>query len=170
MKQLIAVPIAVTVAIGLAACGSTVTETSSEPGSTEAATGDTGNPKLGGSATFSDGVVVSTSKPVTFKPSQYASTGKGRHFTVTFTLKNSGSENYDPTLFHASSNAAGAECEGLFDSEKNLEGSPQTTLTPGRTVTFKQGWSCDAKAGAELTMDVNPGMLSDAAIFTGSLP
>lgn len=156
-------------ALALAGCGSTVTGTSDAPGSTDAATGNTGNPQLGGSATFSDGVQVTTSKPQTFKPSQYAAKGKGQHFTVTFTLKNGGTDNYDPTLFHATANAAGSECEIIIDTEKKVDNAPQTTLTPGRTVTFKQGWSCDAKSGSELTMDVNPG-ISDAAIFTGKLP
>jgi len=126
---------------------------------------------MGGSVTFSDGIVLGTSAPAAFKASKYAAAEPGRQFVTTMTATNNSQENYVPSSdVYTTASAGGVECGRIFDSEKKIEIEPSTPVLPGRSVSWKAAWACEAPAGAELVLAAKSNVLGDSAVFVGTLP
>ena len=126
---------------------------------------------MGGSVTFSNAVVVGTSPAVAYKPSEYAS-GKGaRAFSTTIKVTNNSQEQYKPgSDVYTTASAGGRECDRIFDSAKGVESEPSTPVLPGRSVSWKAAWGCDAPAGSEIVLAAKADLVGDSATFTGKLP
>lgn len=123
------------------------------------------NAKFGETVSY-EGLDLSVSTPEAFTPSQYASGGDlPNNVLVTFTLKNTSSENFDPAGVYATMSSGGVEAEGVYDSDQGLAGSPTTTVPAGQTVTWKQGFNVTDPAN--LVLDVSPGAFEyESATFT----
>lgn len=89
---------------------------------------------------------------------------EGKKF-VTFdvTIANNSDEAYDPTLANFTASSAGEEAEQIFDTEKKLSGSPNTTVKAGKTVKFKIGFAVIDKK--DITLDASPGFEYDTKTF-----
>lgn len=124
-------------------------------------------PTFGQAFTWKDGLSVKVSRPKTFEPGEYAAGAKGgTAVRFTFTVVNNTDKPYDPSLFYATLQSGNAESEQIFDSENDLEGSPQTKLLPKREAKFDLGFS--AKNPKDLVLEVSPdaGIEYQSALFT----
>jgi hypothetical protein len=117
---------------------------------------------------YEDGLEVTVTTPKKFKPSEYAVGAEAKGTAVKFqvTLKNTGSKAYDPTLFSDTVSSGEAEAEEIFDSENGFEGSPSTSVRPGKTVKFVVGYK--VLKLKDITMEVSPGFEYSEAIFTNN--
>ena len=117
---------------------------------------------------YEDGLEVTVTAPKKFKPSEYAAGAEAKGTAVKFqvTLKNTGSKAYDPTLFSDTVSSGEAEAETIFDSENGFEGSPSTTVRPGKTVKFNVGYK--VLKLKDITMEVSPGFEYSEAVFTNN--
>lgn len=109
---------------------------------------------------------MAVSAPAPFKPSESAYTeGKFKNFVVlTITITNNSTKNYDPTLFRTNVQSGDEAGESIFDSSQQIELPPQTSLLPGRKVTFKVAFG--VKNPKDLIVQVAPGFEYDSSIFT----
>lgn len=123
------------------------------------------NPKFGQTYTWENGLAVTVSTPKPFKPSEYAAAEKATAYLEwTVTIVNGTKDNYDPSLFSTTLQSANTEASEVFDMENGFEGSPSTTLLPGRESKFKIGYGVqDPK---DLVLEVTPGFEYESAIFT----
>lgn len=102
--------------------------------------GDPGPQKFGTTFTYSTGLEVSVSKPEKFTPSDTAamSEGNGTPITLTITIVNDSDEPYDPTGYFATASSGGEESESIVDD--GVSESPTTTVQPGKSITWKEGY------------------------------
>lgn len=164
----------------LAACGTnSPTNTGSAPAATitpatedtatETATGDD-SLTLTDTATYENKVDVSLSKFTRGKSGAYASPENTAYIKFTVTVVNGSKKTMDLSALSVtcSYGDAGKEGEEIFDSEKGLNGTPDTHLRPGRTV--KTVIACAQPAKETYTqIEVTPDWESDAAIFAGDV-
>lgn len=124
------------------------------------------NPKFGESYEWEDGLVVTVSAPTEFVPSEYAYVGEGSTAYLTFdvTIVNGSAVNFDPTLFFTSMQSGNTEATEIFDSANGYEGSPQTTLLPGREAAFKIGYG--VADPSDLVMEVTPSFEYEGVFYT----
>jgi hypothetical protein len=121
-------------------------------------------PKFGETVTY-EGLEVNVSTGTPFTPSEYAAGGtQPNNVAYTITVKNTSTEKYDPTLFSITASSAGSEATSVYDTDAGFEGAPQTSVTPGQTITFKQGFNLANPD--DVTMDVSPGFEYEAATYT----
>ena len=66
--------------------------------------------------------------------------------------------------------AGGVECERIFDTAKGVESEPSTPVLPGRSVSWKAAWGCNAPAGSEIVLAAKADLIGDSAVFVGKLP
>lgn len=123
------------------------------------------NAKFGETVSYK-GIDLSVGVPAAFTPSEYASGGtQPSNVIVDITIKNTGTENFDPALINVTASSGGAEATGVYDSDNALNGAPTTTIPAGQTVTWKQGFN--VANPADIIMDVNPGVFEfKTATFT----
>ena len=168
MKKLASLAIAATLAISLSACsdsgeiekgGAEKPAAKSSP-TVEPAAEDNKELQFGDKYTYENGVSLSISKPVEFKPSEaglmIVTDPKGKKFVAfDVTIANGSEEDYDPTLATFTASSGGEEAEAVFDTENKLSGSPSTTVKIGKTVKFKVGFAVTDEK--DITMDAAPG-------------
>ncbi|MCW1097975.1 hypothetical protein OJ963_29430 [Streptomyces sp. RS2] len=83
-------------------------------------------------------------------------------------VKNSGTKTLDTTLLtvNCSYGKDGRSSESVFDSDTGLDGTPQTKLLAGRSISVP--WGCELPKGEKLIqIEVAPDFDSETAIFTG---
>lgn len=90
--------------------------------------------------------------------------GAEEYLAFDVTIVNGSEETYDPAFFLASMQSGNTEAEEIFDSENGFEGSPSTSLLPGREAEFRIGFGVSDPD--DLVMEVAPGFEYDAAVFT----
>jgi hypothetical protein len=117
---------------------------------------------------FSDGLEVELSSPDAFTPSRTAAGRGERAVRITVTVRNGSTEPFEPILLTLSANHGGREAEQVFDSAKGINGSPSTSVLPGRSVTFDVVFAI-GREPADLQVDVTAGFLGEPAIFTGRI-
>lgn len=61
---------------------------------------------------------------------------------------------------------AGRDAPLVFDAQKGMNGPPQGTVLPGKSITFPVAVSV-GKDVADLQVDVTPRIIGDPAIFSG---
>ena len=122
--------------------------------------------RFGQTWTWEDGTQVIVSKPQRFTPSEYAAEDGGgfrSHVVFTITVKN-----LSPTplalMGTPSATSGDVEASTVFDSEKGVNGPPDTKVQPGRTVKFKAAFG--VKDPSDIVMDYAPTFEHDAATFT----
>ena len=161
MKSLLA---ALTCILALAGCASGGVDGNPPSGSNagdsesdESAEPEGPDPTFGQAYTFDDGLSVTVGKPKKFKPSPYSSLTNVndwpayRSFQVV--VVNGTKKKFDASMFTVTVQSKDEEGEEVFDSEKGIEGAPQTTLLPGRQSKFKIVWG--VKDPNDLVMDVD---------------
>lgn len=92
---------------------------------------DPGILTLGETFTYSDGLQITVSKPNTVQTSY----GPAVSFDVT--IVNGTDGRYDPSMDFFYAQVGNAEAEEVFDTENGYEGTPMTTLLPGREAIYK---------------------------------
>lgn len=121
--------------------------------------------RFGTTYEWEDGLTATVSKPTKFTPSPYAAAeGKFKtHVMFTITVKNGTKEKID--LF-AGPNVSSGDTEGgaVFDTDKGLEGTPNTAILPGRSVKFKVGFG--VKDANDIVMEYAPTLEHEDATFT----
>lgn len=178
MKRITTAATALALALVLSACG-----TSGAPSSdaeTPAGSASTNAPAespeavsesesdvapFGKTWTYDDGLKITVTAPKAFKPSPYVTDSKLPSVRMDVTVTNDTGEPFDPTLVLVTATSGEAEAEELFDSEKGLNGSPSTSIRPGKKVTFPVGFS--VKDPKDVLVEVTPGLTHDPATFTG---
>ena len=122
--------------------------------------------KLGQTAKFPDGIEVGVSAPTEFTPSETASGGTLAHNIVwTVTVTNNSDKPFDPSLIYVTVSSGGQEGQGVFDTEAGLNGAATTTILPGKSTSWKDGWN--VADPSDLTVEVNPNSMEyDGVVFT----
>lgn len=134
---------------------------SAEPSATPAA-----NPRFGETFRFVNGLAVMVGTPQPFTPSETAAVQQKAPAYLSFpvTVVNGSSTNYDPALFNATVQSANVEGAQVFDSAQGVNGSPSTTVLPGRESAFRVVFGVTDPA--DLVLEVTPSFEYDPAIFT----
>lgn len=111
---------------------------------------------FGDQVEFKDGLSVTVSEPRPFEASRYAAGARKfpNQLAFTVTVVNNTSKPYDPLNFTYSLQSGNGEGSEIFDTAKNLDGSPSTTVLPGRETQFDIGYS--VMDPADLVMQVEP--------------
>lgn len=123
------------------------------------------NPKFGETFKYANGVSVTITAPVLFKPSEYATSGKAPAYVAfDVTIVNGGTTNYDPTLAFFTAQSGNVEAAEVYDSAQGFQGSPNTPLLPGRETKFKIGYG--VADPADIVMEARVGFDFDSVIFT----
>lgn len=162
-RKLITVAVTLPLAFGLSACGGTESKVveagESDTQATETVTQVTEaaqqRPSFGQTVEYADGLKLTISEPTEFEPGEFAigADGEGTALRFTATLDNGTKEDVDPSLISVTVSSAGKEAEQIFDGENDLEGSPSTTLLPGKSTS----WDFAFKVAdpEDLVMDVS---------------
>lgn len=103
---------------------------------------------------YDDGLEVTVGELGAFEPSEWA-WGEGEEYVVvTVTITNGTGEVFDPSGFSTTASSAGREAEEVWDTDSGIEGAPQTSLQPGKSVSFEVAYGVDD--AADVTLDVSP--------------
>lgn len=126
---------------------------------------DDGVAQFGETYTWEDGIAVTISKPKPFKPSESAAGGEnGEALKFTVRIVNGTDAKYDPSLFSATVQSGNKEAEQVFDSAKEINGAPSTSVLKGREVEFPIVFAVsDPK---DIVMDVAPDYEHETVTFT----
>jgi hypothetical protein len=125
--------------------------------------------KFGEVFKYDDGVSVSVSAPVAFKPGQYAAgADQAQNIMLTFTIVNGSTKNLNPVALPKVS-SAGTEGSAVFDAANTTLAAfaPTTVILPGGKSSWTQGFSvADA---TKLIVQFSPAPFTyDDAIFTNT--
>lgn len=133
---------------------------------TETAEPEPAQPTFGQAYTYKDGLTVKVGRPRPFTPSEYAASGPGPAIVFTFTVVNKTGAPYDPSLFYATLQSGNKEASEIYDSEKGINGSPQTKVLNGRESQWKAAWN--VKNPRDLVLELSPdaGIEYESVIFT----
>lgn len=116
-----------------------------------------------------DGVDVTVGKPKPFEPSATAAGADQFPDTLAFDIKltNTGDEPFDPNLAYVTASSAEQEASSVFDSEKGVNGPPQTPVMPGKSAKWTVVFNvADA---SDVVLQLTPDMLMEPVLFsTGS--
>jgi hypothetical protein len=123
---------------------------------------------FGQAFTYSDGLSVTVGPPTPYQPSDTSAGAEGAAAVVSFdvTIVNGTPKPYDPAGVYITMQSANTEATEVYDSENGLNGSPSTTLLPGREAKYRVGYG--VADPADLVMEVAPGFEYEAAIFTNT--
>lgn len=122
--------------------------------------------KFGQAYSYDDGLSITVSAPTKFQPSEYAADDNKFKEYVKFEVRvvNKTGKTWDPGLFTSTVQSSNQEGDEVFDSERGLEGSPETKLLNGREVTFTVGYG--VADPSDIVMEVSPDMLDhDSVMF-----
>ncbi|MFF9102318.1 hypothetical protein ACF1AU_17265 [Streptomyces rubrogriseus] len=129
---------------------------------------DDGVHALDETVTYESDVEVTLSGFERTVSSEYAMPEKTPYARFTVKVKNSGTKTLDTTLLtvNCSYGKDGRSSESVFDSDTGLDGTPQTKLLAGRSISVP--WGCELPKGEKLIqIEVAPDFDSETAIFTG---
>lgn len=185
MRRHLLPAVSLAAALALAGCGASQSIASSTPAPTSKAaaadpaaddtaaaaeTEEAEDPKpegvyaFGDTVVFDDGSKLTISKPVKFRPAEFASGGEKSkyHVKVKITFTNKSGEVFDPTLTTVKMSSADEEGEEVYQDGFD---TPSNKLLPGKKVSWSAGFGI--KSAKSQTVTVSMGMLDYAdAIFT----
>lgn len=119
---------------------------------------------------YTDGVEVTVGAPGPFTPSAYAAGVTAGQTAVAFTLtiKNGSPTQFTPFAYPSlnSGGTAGTSISDIGNPIGNVGDPSSTVLLPGQSVSWLVGFS--VANVADLTMDVQPSMAYQNAIFTNT--
>lgn len=120
---------------------------------------DPGILQLGESFTYSDGLQITIGKATP------VSTEYGPAVSFDVTLVNGTQTGYDPSMDYFSAQLANTEGEEVFDFENGYEGTPSTTILPGRESVYKIAF--EGSETSDIVLEYTPGDFERGAlIFT----
>ncbi|MEU6823566.1 hypothetical protein ABZ921_23265 [Streptomyces atriruber] len=125
---------------------------------------------LDDTVTYDSDVEVQLSKFARGTSSSYGSPENTPYVKFGVRVKNNGKATVDTSAFTASCSYGkdGKSSESIFDTERGLNGGPDTKLLAGRSITVT--WACELpKAEKTIQIEVSPDMESESAIFTGDV-
>lgn len=135
-----------------------------EPTEESSTPADDGTVAFGQAYKFEDGLQVTISKPAAYKPSRWAAAKKSKYYLVmTVTVVNGTSTKYEPAMFSASAQSGDEEADQVFDTAKNVGGSPSTKLLKGRQAKWKIAFA--VKNPKDLVLEVTPGFDYSSVIY-----
>ncbi|WP_406175274.1 hypothetical protein [Streptomyces sp. NBC_00996] len=117
---------------------------------------------------YETGVEVSLSKFTRGMSSEYATPENTPYVRFTVKVKNGSTDTVDVTglTVNCSYGQDGSSSDSIFDTDKGLEGGPETRLLAGRSISVP--WGCEFPKGeSSLQVEVSPDYESETAIFTG---
>lgn len=113
------------------------------------------NPKFGQSAAWPDGVKVTVVNAGVFTPADTAVKGsEGTHTLFEVTIENGSKENFNPNSLSISASSGSKEAESIFDTANGLDGEPTTDVLPGKSISFKVGFTLADPN--DITLQVKP--------------
>lgn len=116
----------------------TVAADTVEPEPTSSLTGtDPGILKMGKSFTYSDGLQVTLSAPSPMTSSEWAYPESAAGLSFDVTIFNGTANRYDPSMDMLSAQIGNTEAEEIFDTENGYDGTPTTSVLPGREASYK---------------------------------
>jgi hypothetical protein len=96
---------------------------------------------FGKSYTWEDGITLTVGKPKKFKPSEYAAAKKAKgYLKFTVTVVNKSDKPLDLGLTYITVQSSNKEAEEIFDSENDLDSTPDTKVLKGRESEFDVGF------------------------------
>ncbi len=110
--------------------------------------------RFGETFTYDDGLEVTIGTLAAYEPSEYAWAEGDRFVVFTVTIVNGTGEVFDPSGFSTTASSGGREADEVYDSENGLEGSPMTSIQPGKSVSFEVAYG--VSDASDLTLDVSP--------------
>jgi hypothetical protein len=114
--------------------------------------------------TYDDGLGVKVSDLTDFAPSESAAFDEApAYLQVTVTITNNTGTDFDPSGFYATASSGGVEAPEIFDSENGIDGSPTTTVIPGKSVSFPIAFS--VQDPADFLLEITPSFEHDSTIF-----
>ena len=120
---------------------------------------------FGAVSTYDDGVSISVGAPTEFIPTDTHAGGtpglKAYQFQLVIT--NNSSEPIDPFTYSMVS-SGGVDAAAIFDSEAGLKGASTTTILPGQTIKWNEGFSLSDPE--KITFSVSPGSRYKNSVFT----
>ena len=129
--------------------------------------GATGDAVFGDVLEYDDGLVVTVGAPQDYTPSDTAYVdGPAPAAFVAFdvTIVNGTGRDFEPIGFLLTLQSGSTEESQVFDTERGLDGTPYTTLLPGREVSFRVGFG--ASVPDDLVLEVTPGFDYEPVVYT----
>lgn len=119
--------------------------------------GDDKQPTFGQSYTWDNGLTLTVSKPKPFKPSAYAAGAEkpGTSLRFEITVVNKTGKPYEIVGDYVTLQSGNTEAEQIFDSEKGLNGTPNTPVLDGREAKYSIGFQ--VQKPQDLVMQYQPG-------------
>jgi hypothetical protein len=138
-------------------------------GSADAPNGDVQVAAFGGTSSWETGVQVTVQQPKAFRPSSTAA-GADRARAVSFEVNVTNGSDAPLELATMTIQASfnGQPIDQIFDSAKDIGGTPSTSVLPGKSATFSVAYSLDKEPG-ELQLEVRPGFIADQSYFSGQV-
>ncbi|WP_062464638.1 hypothetical protein [Demequina soli] len=131
----------------------TYTDNTAGDGADASAASSDATGAFGEAHVYDDGLSVTIGAPTAYEPSDSAY-AQGDHFVAfDVTIDNGTDAAFDPSGFNATVASGDREAEQVFDSAKDVDGSPSTSVQPGRKVTFTIAYGVSDPD--DLTMDVS---------------
>lgn len=151
----------------LAGCGSSSGPTvSATPTATQSAVA---NGAFGTPLSIGDGVSVTVSNPVAFKPGQFASNYFAGQVPNKFEVKvtNGSAAAFDLSGISITAASGTNTCVDILDGDSGINGAPTDPVAAKGTATFTSAIGCAAKVGDPLTLTLAFGATS--ATIAGTL-
>lgn len=158
-------------AVGIMAVGAVDKELNAKPSISAAPAEDGAAPKAAedngmaimgqSSATLSNGLEISATKPEKFEPTEGTPGVQALNYTYAITYKNNGTEAVDLGMALTSPTADGGKTDAVYDAVKNVGMDAGGTLAPGQSTTYTYGFSTEKQA-TYVNVKVTPGILKSA--------
>lgn len=124
---------------------------------------------FGETITYDNDVSITVSAPVPLTPSETAfGADQANQLLFTVTIVNGSAENLEPSVY-ATASSAGVAATDIYDSGNaagDVGSSPTTTILPGGTATWLQGFS--VADPSDLVLQISPSFDYDDVIFSTS--
>jgi hypothetical protein len=119
---------------------------------------------FGGTVSYEDGLAITVDPPEEFTPSDWAFYDDAEAYVrLTITVTNDGTESFDLLWFIVSAQSGQYEATAVYDSEQGLDGAPYTSLLPGRSLSWDEGFGVDDPD--DLVLHISPSLDHEEAIF-----
>ena len=112
-----------------------------------------------------DGVDVTITAPKPFEPSEWAAGAETypNSVAVDITLTNTGNAPLDPSMSYLTASSGGAEASEIFDTDNGADGSPMTSILPGKSVTWTA--ALNVSDPADVVIEFTPDFDFESVLF-----
>jgi hypothetical protein len=126
-----------------------------------------GDAAFGDALEYDDGLVVTVGAPQDYTPSDTAYVDgpvPAAYVAFDVTIVTGTGQDFEPIGFLLTLQSGSTEESQVFDSVQGLDGTPYTTLLPGREVSFRVGFG--ASVPDDLVLEVTPGFDYEPVVYT----